>query len=698
MKSKMSFFNPTLLKKNISRFAPAWGIFVVLLLLVYPMGALRGVDRYEETERYLMDMTAAGPFFAFFSALLFVPILFKYLHKSRAAYMIHAFPLTRTCLFVTNLVSGLAFFLVPVLLISLLNIGIFALRGIHGCTGLVCAVLGKWALEYLLFYGLAVFCMFLSGSQVISILSYVALNFVLLMVPAVFLAVVDRFFYGFNKVFPDWLLRLSPLVGLVEQDVEENIGLLSFYACVGVGLMGLGWLFYQKRHVERAGDAMVFSWAQQIFRLVLTFCVGLYLGFGFATLDDAYFLPVTMIGLFLGWFGATMTLERTVKVFKLKKAWLGYGIFVAALLLVVGALHYDVLGWQRRVPETDRIESVEVWTGVRRAPNSTDSDLITLTEADQIEVVRQFHSRMISAKNSGYRNLDPFEDDRYGLHIEYHLKDGSTLCRSYNCRRSSDLEGLAELFIDGKAAVEWYEKRLPLKISRGSADIRVKDPEYGLYFYQEETRYCSDGDALRAAILADAAAGRLPMGRGDIYEMYFDTGDIYMVNLTVVSAEEGHREYTFWIPSNATQTLALFGTDSQENFRDGGVITLDAEQSWFSDYEIRGNQVLLTCMLTLENESMTTQIGSLYACFPQDVGTLVQEERLPGLLDSEGEKEIPLDAPEPTLLSLGSGQTVLRVVFMGTYAGGTQKHDRLLPELYWYRFDNSDEEIILPIQ
>ena len=112
MKSKMSFFNPTLLKKNISRFAPAWGIFVVLLLLVYPMGALRGVDRYEETERYLMDMTAAGPFFAFFSALLFVPILFKYLHKSRAAYMIHAFPLTRTCLFVTNLVSGLAFFLV----------------------------------------------------------------------------------------------------------------------------------------------------------------------------------------------------------------------------------------------------------------------------------------------------------------------------------------------------------------------------------------------------------------------------------------------------------------------------------------------------------------------------------------------------------------------------------------------------------
>ena len=35
MKLKTSFFNATVLKKDITRFAPVWGIYSVILLLNY---------------------------------------------------------------------------------------------------------------------------------------------------------------------------------------------------------------------------------------------------------------------------------------------------------------------------------------------------------------------------------------------------------------------------------------------------------------------------------------------------------------------------------------------------------------------------------------------------------------------------------------------------------------------------------------
>ena len=33
MKSRTSFFNPTVLKKDITRFAPLWGLYTVFMLL-----------------------------------------------------------------------------------------------------------------------------------------------------------------------------------------------------------------------------------------------------------------------------------------------------------------------------------------------------------------------------------------------------------------------------------------------------------------------------------------------------------------------------------------------------------------------------------------------------------------------------------------------------------------------------------------
>lgn len=549
MKSKTSFFDWNLLKKNITRFAPAWGILLVMLLLAFPVSALREVKDYWDVQIYLSTLREAGPLISAFSALLFASILFRYLHNARAAYMMHAFPMTRTCLFVTNLVSGLLFFLVPMLVIGLSNRLIFLVNGVSGPN---LEWMARWTLEYLFFYGLAVFCMFLSGSQFISGLSYAALNFVCSLIPLVFFALARWFVYGLDSSVPDWLVFLSPLLWMLSDG--DDFGILLLYAGIGMVLMGLAWLFYQKRHVERAGDAMVFPWAEQLFRLVFTFCVGLYLGMGFASIHADYFLPISMIGLFIGWFGATMVLRRTAKVFKDKKTWLGYGLFVLALLLTVGAMRYDILGWQRRLPDADEVVSVKIWSYDPYVEGYTDnelfSDLIVLTEPDQIESVRQLHSGFLAKRENRIGAGDMFDGMMDEFHIEYQLADGTTLQRCYGQITEVDFERIDQLYTDGRVAGPWYEERLPKQISFGWIDIYNR--------YGEDTRYsCLDGNALRAALVADAAAGRLPVQTFYIrfgYESKYD--DVEMLILKINSS--GSDMTSIRIPTTATETLKLF--------------------------------------------------------------------------------------------------------------------------------------------
>ena len=601
MKSKLSFFDPTLLKKNVSRFAPAWAILLVSMLLTYPTFLLRRMN-WTSVDGFLRDALISGPFYAFFAAILFAGLLFKYLHKTRSAYMMHAFPMTRACLFVTNTVSGLLFYLVPMGITVLSMQGILMIRGCADCdSGLLWAVAGKWLLEYLFFYGLAIFCCLLSGGTVISVLSYFALNFIVMLIPVLVQVLTGWYFYGLDWEIPEWIVRLSPIVGMVYDGSQVPTWLLLLYAAVGLGLGAGAWALYRCRHVERAGDAMAYGWARVLFRLVFTFCGGLYLGFFFASFHNTFsggrtaFLPYAIVGVFLGWFGATMMLQRTVKVFRQKKVWLGFAVFCGVLAVFVGVLRYDVLGWQRRVPEAGEIESVEIWT-YDYDDSLTRSDRVTITDPTLIDQVRSIHNDALTWREQRTGSRSFFDGIYYDLHIVYHLKDGTTIRRAYEMENPQRIK-LDAIYRDGRLAAAWYEEHLPQDIALGTLygltdkygyagqspepstlepetvspepepasgeDLiaAATDPELwdeeetapARIYYDDDAVYCHDGAALRAALIADAAAGRLSISP-DRY--YLRDDGTYLLELTLTTVNKN--QYTFMIPSTAVETLALF--------------------------------------------------------------------------------------------------------------------------------------------
>ena len=569
MKSKTSFFDPTLLKKNIARFAPAWAILLVGMFLVFPLAMMQDLAyiedaamRKESALRHLTNAATSGTIFAVFAALLFAGLVFKYLHKTRSAYMMHAFPMTRTCLFVTNAVSGLLFYLVPALVTVLCYFGVLAARGVFGCGAQVWGVFGQWMLQYLFFYGLAVFAMILSGSTIIAVLSYAALNFIFLLIPLMVLILISNYFYGFDFRLTEGFYRLSPVIALMRD--PGNLGLLAVCAGIGAALLVLAWVHYRYRQVERAGDAMAYPWARIAFRLVFTLCCALGLGWilaaFFSLVGDGsrIFLPYALLGCFLGWFGSTMMLERTVKVFKNKKVWLGFAAFAGVLVLAVTCLKYDLLGFQKRVPETAKVESVDVWTiednGWRL------SDRITLTDPAQIDAVRDVHTHALKGMGKeSWNESRSFFWDGYAstdLHIEYHLSDGTTLRRCYELADMADIRTVAQLYAAPEVAAAWYDQILPKTIRRaelnGVTDVEI-DAE-GNEMYLSDVRICTDCRALREALLADAAAGRLPI----VNDFWRSTQNEYKSTLYLSLYYGDDESFNLEFPDTAEETIKLF--------------------------------------------------------------------------------------------------------------------------------------------
>ena len=601
MKLKMSFFDWTLLKKNISRFAPAWGLALLVMILALPAGLLHELSKIELSEiwmgtkreivtEYFEENAAFGPIFSFFAAGLFAALLFHYLHKPRAAYMMHAFPMTRTCLFVTNTVSGLLFWLVPALATGLLTHLVLLANGISGCGGLLWELLGRWFLQYLCLYGIAVFAMVLAGNTMIALLSCAALNGVFALLPLLTLELVKTYCYGLDvSVAVDSLAYLAPVSAMIGRC---KIEFLWIYAAVGLVLLVLAWLHYRRRHIERAGDAMAYGWARVAFRLVFTYTCTLGIGFFLAEFFDSMsnpsldFLFYALIGCVIGWFASSMMVERTVKVFRKRAVWLGFAVWAVLLTGTVLGLRYDVLGSQRRVPEAEQVASVEIWTNehyneqyyyTSHTSLRDSRDCVTLTDTADVNTIRTLHQNAVESWENG--TYGTYEDGMWiTLHICYHLKNGGTLRRVYDRISVEDCKAVAAIYRRPGLAVEFYDRILPERITSAvleNAEMEY-DEEIGWY---GTTLDCTQPKALRGAMLADAAAGRLqipnaftitwcddfdveaPDSDDENWDLEEKPGCLTIYYLTDPSNNDFREDGAVWFsefPLTATETRALF--------------------------------------------------------------------------------------------------------------------------------------------
>ena len=122
----------------------------------------------------------------------------------------------------------------------------------------------------------------------------------------------------------------------------------------------------------------------------------------------------------MGYYAAEMLLEKSLRVFRSRMR--GLLIVWAVLLLGVAAAVFDLTGYERRVPETDDIESVVIINDGR-----------VTGDAESIELTREIHQTAIDNRE---RNRQA--NNQGVIYIGYNLKDGSSINRTYYVDRSRE--------------------------------------------------------------------------------------------------------------------------------------------------------------------------------------------------------------------------------------------------------------------
>ena len=423
MKLKTSFFNVAALRKNLTRFAPSWCLYGLMMLFV----VINGSDMNDSAFASSMENTI--PFMAilnFFYALLCAQLLFGDLYNSRMCNALHAMPMRREGWFLTNVASGLLFALIPYAAIALV-------------TELLCGEywmipplwLGAMTMQFLFFFGVAVLSSYLVGNRFAMGLVYIILNGFSIILYWLVYSIFEPMLYGVT-VQPDLFVDFCPVVKLCTfsyMDVYKTAwnfadgwGYLGLCAGLGVVAMALALLLYRKRNLEAAGDFAAAKFVGPVFLVLYTICGGACChGFFSLFLGDENELFL-FLGLAIGYFTGSMLLQRTLRVFKFK-TFLGLGAVALAMILSVVVIRTDLLGIVRWMPQKEQIQSVSITT-----TGTTDyqSSRLVLTKGEDLENILQLHQYGLDNRNAVNNNV---RDVR--VILTYTLKSGIVRERQY---------------------------------------------------------------------------------------------------------------------------------------------------------------------------------------------------------------------------------------------------------------------------
>ena len=475
MGSVTSCFNLTLFRKNLARFWPIWGLYTLFWVVLLPVGVLlrrsywdKGLARAFPLD--LMDDGNPTLLLAVFFGILCAMAVFSYLYSARSVGMLHALPMRREGLFLTNYLSGLAFLWVPNFGVFLLALAAEALNG-----AVVFSSLFTWlvvcSLMCLFFFSFAVFCAMFTGHLLALPAFYGILSLLASALASLIQGIAREFLFGFDGAswLRSWAMWLSPAFKLLQDTGMEysadgnarycGLGLVVLYALVGLVLAGLALVLYNRRHLERAGDVITVGWVRPVFQYGTALCSAIALGSFFYSIFYTL-LPQrswTLLGWMVLWgaagcFIAAMLLQKRFQVFK--SCWRGCLTFLLCLVAAMCTLELDVIGFENRVPDAAQVKAVSV-SGVSSTPYDSGSrPCYMLDDPDLIRQVTALHAAITDRKEALEAwaaqpdKADEWYSDETGADLQssateqvellYQLTDGSILRRAYTIPVTGD--------------------------------------------------------------------------------------------------------------------------------------------------------------------------------------------------------------------------------------------------------------------
>lgn len=455
MKSRTS--SSKAFSKDFGRFWPVW-VGYLLFLTLFQVILSDDDMTYWYASNIGQCITIMGVVNGIY-ALVVAQMLFGDLFSPRMCNGLHSLPLRREQWFSAHITAGFLFSLIPTVIMTGFSEIIIALYStmVDGWQ-LPLYWLAGTNIQYIFFFGLAVFCMMCSGNRFGSTILYGIANFGSLLVYLLVDYVYTPLLKGVVTLSAPFEVT-SPMVRIAatkfvdvertptgrtyfENGVEMNEHIATFevipagwryiivLALVGIAFLLLARAMYKKRHLECAGDFLAVRWLEPVFQIVFTVLCGsgfhavFLLFFGLNT-EFVYF--IMGIGMLVGWFAGRMLLERTTRVFRLKTVG-GFLLTAGAMALSLYVTALDPLGIQTWLPQPEDLAGATVSIRYQDAYTSEDPEEI----ADMIRL----HEIALEQNVEVHPDYDPYfynnnTTNAARISLSYHLNNGFTAQREY---------------------------------------------------------------------------------------------------------------------------------------------------------------------------------------------------------------------------------------------------------------------------
>ncbi|MEH7107893.1 DUF6449 domain-containing protein [Bacillus sp. JJ1764] len=442
MPSKMSLFNKELLLQ-ISR-STGWISIVYFIGLLFLL-PIRILLTYSD-EEYMRVMQKPENLFHFnfefqIGLTVIIPVilavfLFRFLHVKQATDLIHSLPLKRDKIFYHYLLAGMVFLIIPIVLITLiLHVmnAVFDLHLIYSVSDIYYWA-GTTLVILLLLYAAAVWIATLTGiSAVQAVLAYIFLLF-----PAGFMLLLfynlKILLFGFPSEYflSKQIERLSPITFAARLNEKQfHWSDAGIFMGLSVILYGLALLFYRKRNLETASEAIAFPKLRCVFKYGAAFCTMLLGGSYFNQVSNSSF-GWTLFGYVLGgaagYFLAEMVLQKSWRVFTRVK---GLLVFLAIIALL--AIGTQTLGiYENRIPDQEEIMNVEFTDSPSNyfmgdSWESTYAKPAPLKNSKTVLNIIKLHEQILKDKHIN-QSKKPTDGNFF---FKYKLKNGHSVIREY---------------------------------------------------------------------------------------------------------------------------------------------------------------------------------------------------------------------------------------------------------------------------
>lgn len=480
MTLKTSLFNKGIYKSTVRRYL--WGsilyfviLFVTTALPIFMMVDPRDVSNYiGYSMPIIYDITLPSALIAMFVPTVVGLLVFRFMHSKKTSIFIHSLPISRTGIYFSTVLGALTLMMVPVIL----NGGILAIMALTSYERIFSF---SSVIVWILINLLTLFTMFSCTCFVSSItgnsFAMIALNILfhgfIPLVVAAFGVFAECFLFGFADVSDllskvadgNLVYRLTKIVDDLYDTYRNGIAVFGLGNLIeiiaAIVLYALGWLLYKNRNLEKAEDVAGFKVLNPIFKYLITFLAAIcaFAIFSqFITENLVAFIIIIAIISLVSYVATEMVLKKTLRVWGSYKGFIG---FVAMFVLMTTVCAYtNVFGFETRVPDAERVESVAVY-------NYYNNDEPFVADKDVINQVISLHKEIVSPENI-YIIRSGRERYYTRLHMKYKLTNGKELNRVYYVSEKKLYEIMGTLYeIDNfKIALEDYAAKKPEDIIR----------------------------------------------------------------------------------------------------------------------------------------------------------------------------------------------------------------------------------------